>query len=97
MQTVAVGLTNDGHNDVGLDCRYALIRGAGSWPRAVAKYVLRLSLQAKAETVKGKVDDGRRVESEQLAEEQAADDGDAERAAEFVSSTRPKCQRQRPQ
>src|SRR5579864_4402755 len=65
-----------------MEPRYSSLIRSGYFLDGVADFEPR---EAPTQTIKGQVDDGRGVESQQLAENQAADDRDAERIAQFGS------------
>src|ERR1700757_4363358 len=65
-----------------MEPRYSSLIGCNYFLDGVADPETR---EAPSQTIKGQIDDGRGVEGQQLAENQAADDRDAERIAQFGS------------
>ena len=53
-----------------------------------------LATHSQPQAIQFEIDHGRRIKRDQLTQEQAADDGDAERTPKFRTCARPKGQRQ---
>src|SRR3954468_13567815 len=73
-----------------------LLRGPLGWREAFLQVELRLQRllpgEARLEPLHRQIDDRRGVEREQLAQQQAADDGDAERVAQFRTRALLECE-----
>ena len=74
--------------------RPAIITGPRGNMLQLSRFMFRIAREGPAQFVEVQVDHGRGVQRQQLADDQAADDGDAQRLAQFGAVAVPERQRQ---